>query len=474
MSRGSSTGVESKQPPESVDTHDHDWVRLLPGFLKRRLSGKASLQRILGNTGWLFGERALRMCLGLFIMVTLARFLGPERFGLYNYSIAFILLFSELTSLGLNSILVRDIVQQPEHQAGILGTAFFMRLLGGVVSFCASMGIIWLIRPDDQVAFFLVAILSGGAIFRAFEVVDFYFQSRVESRYVVIVKSSAFVIFVATSGLLILLEASLFAFVAAKSFEFALTGVGFVIMYQLRGERILCWHFDWERAKGLIQQSWPLILSGFGSMIYLKMDQVMLGEMIGEAEVGIYAVAVQFSEIWYFAPLAIAASAFPSLLTRKQQSVKDYQQGLQRLYDVLMVSGLVIAVSVSVFARPVVEFLYGETYAQSGVILTVHIWACVFIFMRAALSKWFVAESLFMFSLVTHGVGALMNVGLNFYLIPNYGGIGAAIATVVSYAGASYFSLFLHRATWPAARMMTFALLCPIRIPLSKYRTRGW
>jgi PST family polysaccharide transporter len=443
--------------------------QLLPNFLRQRLEKHGELRRIAGNTGWLFAERILRMGLSLVVLVWLARHLGPEQFGTYNYAIAFVLLFSELTTLGLNAILVRDIVNNPEDSDEIVGTAFVMRLFGGLLSLALSFTLISLLRPDDLLMRLLVTIVAFGTIFRAFEVIDYYFQSRVESKYVVMAKVAAFVATSASTVLLILANASLPAFVAVKAAEYVLTGVGLALMYRYKSNLLSAWRFSFDRGKSLVKQSWPLILSGFGAIVYLKVDQVMLGEMIGEAAVGIYAVAAQLSEVWYFIPLAIATSVFPSLLKSKQASPEAYHGKLQSLYDFLVILALVITVPVAALSTPLVTMLYGEVYREAGGILAIHIWASLFIFMRAALSKWLIAEGLFIFSLVTHGLGAITNVLINLMLIPLYGGTGAAIATVISYAAASYLALFFHPKTWIAARMMTLALLLPLR-SLAKVR----
>lgn len=421
------------------------------------------LRKIVGNTGWLFAERILRMGLSFIVLVWLARYLGPEQFGTYSYAIAFTLLFSELTTLGLNAILVRDIVNSPEHRNATLGTAFVMRLLGGSLSLGFAALIIGWIRPDDQLVRLLVVIVATGQVFRAFEVIDFHFQSRVESKYVVTAKAIAFATTSLTTVVLIITNASLPAFVSVKAAEFILTGLGLALMYRLKGNSLSAWRFQAERARTLIRQSWPLILSGFGAAIYYKIDQVMLGEMVGEAAVGVYAVAAQLSEVWYFIPLAIVTSTFPSLLESRKHHLATYHKKLQGLYNLLAVLALIIAIIVALLSTPLVVLLYGEAFREAGMILAIHVWASVFIFMRAALSKWLISESLTIFSLSTHSLGALSNILLNLFLIPQYGTLGAAIATVISYAIAGYLALFVHPKTWQPARMMTLALFLPLR-----------
>jgi O-antigen/teichoic acid export membrane protein len=209
--------------------------------------------------------------------------------------------------------------------------------------------------------------------------------------------------------------------------------------------------------------SWPLILSGAFSAVNLKIDQLMLGNMAGTAAVGTYAAAARLSEVWYFVPTAVAASVFPSLLIAKRESTSAYEHQQQVLYDLMIWLSLPIAIGMTVLSGPIVAVLYGPSYADSSAILAIHIWAGPFVFMAAILSKWLIAENLLKFSFIRHGIGAIINVGLNLLLIPPLGGIGAAVATLVSYAAASYVACFAYRPTWPAARRMSTALIAPLR-----------
>jgi len=157
------------------------------------------------------------------------------------------------------------------------------------------------------------------------------------------------------------------------------------------------------------------------------------------------------------------SSFFPSLLKAKAQGIEIYHSKLQKIYDLLVYIALILAIPITFLGTPFIKLLYGDAYEEAGQILSIHIWASVFIFMRSLLSKWLIAENLFVFSFVTHTSGAVVNILLNLILIPQLGGIGAAIATLISYATASYFSLFLNSKTWDMAMMMTKALIVPIR-----------
>lgn len=421
------------------------------------------LLKVIRNTGWLIAYQILYMGMGLFVSVWLARYLGPAQFGLYSYALAFIALFSTFLSLGLEGIVVRDMVREPEHQAEVLGTTFVIRFLGGCLSFLLALGVITLIRPDDTLIRWLVGILGLGMIFRVFDVIDFWFQSQVQSGRTVAAKSVALILGLFAKLLLLVMKAPLIAFITVTAVEVIAGGIGLVVAYQASNRSLKTWRVSFKRAQNLLSQSWPLILSGAAAAINLKVDQVMLGEMVGNAEVGIYAAAARLSEVWYFIPTAIAASTFPALIRSKDASETVYYRRLQQLYTFLGGIALVVAVGATFVAKPTIMLLYGPAYAKAGTILAIHIWASLFIFMREARAKWIITEGLFKFGLICHGLGAVVNLVVNWFLIPHYGGIGAAIATVISYTTASYLANFIYPKTRIAGTMMTVALTAPLR-----------
>ncbi|MFW6457583.1 MAG: polysaccharide biosynthesis C-terminal domain-containing protein, partial [Planctomycetota bacterium] len=221
-------------------------------------------------------------------------------------------------------------------------------------------------------------------------------------------------------------------------------------------------------AKYLLSKSWMLLIAGFLGMVNLKMDQAMLRWLADSREVGLYAVAVRFSEVWYFVPGAIMLSAFPRLLEIKEQDVDLYHTRQQQLLDSFVCVAFVVAVITALLAKPIIPMLFGEAYTKSSSILIIHVWAGIFMFMRKMFSKWVFAEDALVYSIVSHGSGALVNVGLNALLIPIAQGYGAAIATLLSYATSSYFFLFCFQKTRPLAVKMTKALVFPIRLAMGR------
>ena len=429
--------------------------------IKKRKGG--NLHRILSNVGWLSANKFLRMGLNIFIIGWTGRYLGPEQFGIYNSTLALVALFGTLASLGLSGIVVRDLVRNPNDKDEILGTAFYLKLFGALLGFILVVGFAAFVQHSEPKTLIYVMIVALGLFFHAFLVIDFWFQSQVQSKYVVVATSISFFITVLLYGVLIVTRQSLIAFVWVSTGEFVLDAIGLTLMFAYSKSNILKWRFTLNRAKELLSQSWLLILSGIGAMINLRIDQVMLQMMKGDREVGIFSAAVRISEVWYFMPVFIAVSVFPALIKLKDSNKAQYQQKLQQLLDIMVWIAVTIAVLGLLFSDILIRLIYGEAYSRAGSILAIHIWAGVFVFMGEILSKWLINENVLEFSPIRHGIGGVLNILINLILIPPFGGVGAAIATVISYATSSYLACFVYPKTRDMAYKMTKALFAPIR-----------
>jgi polysaccharide transporter, PST family len=440
------------------------WLRRLRASWRVHIDSRPGLRQIVGNAAWLLGDRVLRLGVGLVVGVWVARYLGPAQFGLWNYAIAFVVLLSPLSTLGLESIIVRDLIGTPERQPTLLGTAFGLKLLASALTMLVGIGLIAGLRPGDQLLHGLVMITSASLVFQAFDVIDFWFQSRVQSRYVVYARNAAFLAMALVKVALIQLKAPLIAFAWAWFAELGLTAVGLVMAYQRQGNHLWRWQINLAQAKTLLGEGWALALSGMAIMVYMKIDQLMLGSMLGEQSVGIYSAAVRISELWYFIPGAIISSATPAIMQAQQISEALYHQKLQQLLNGVTMLAIAIALPLSFLAKPVVALLFGPRYAEAAAVLVVHIWSAPFVFLGLASMVWITAAGLFGRSLIGTIGGGVANIGLNLYLIPRYGAVGAAIATLLSYVIASYWMNALVFWGYPLFKMQSQALLFPFFI----------
>ena len=397
---------------------------------------------------WLMLDRIVRMGMGLFVGVWVARFLGPAQFGSLNFALAFVALFSTATTLGLDGIVIREVIHHPSDTREILGATLGLRLFAGLLSVGVTVATLRLVQPHDREALILVTILSSTLIFQAFDTIDSYFQSQVRSKYTVWAKNFAFLLFAALRVFFIFINAPTAWFAAAYAGEVAFGAVGLVFAYQSCAGNMLIWSFTFARAVSLLRQSWPLIFSGLAIMIYVRIDTVMLKVIQGDYAVGLYSAATKVSEVWYFIPTAIVSSVSPAIMRVKNDPALFYER-LRRLFSLLTFISVVLGGVVAILCHTIIRILYSQQYSGAGSILAVHIWASVFVFLGVAQSPWDLAENMLKLGLYRTVAGAIVNIGMNLYLIPRYSAMGAAIATVVSYAISGVFANALHANTRP-------------------------
>ena len=391
------------------------------------------LRQVLANLAWLFTDQILQMGLGLVVGLWVARYLGPTQFGLLNYAIAFVSVFSSVATMGLGSIIIRDIARNPECKNETLGTAFGLQFTAGCITLLLSVAVISLSKPDESVTRWLVGIIAAGSIFQAFEAINFWFQSQIQSKYTVFAKNSVCFLVAAVRIALVTIKAPLLAFAWVRLTEVALVGIAYVYFYKLTGNKIKDWHFSWEKCKELLSESWPIILSGFAVYVYSKTDQIMLGAMNKNAELGYYAAAVKISEICDFLPMIISSSIFPKLANLRKTNYEEYLNKFQIYSDIMIFLWLGVAIPISLLSPWIVHLLYGDKYAQSAAVLGIYVWAQFGSNFGVARSTYLNIEGQLRYGLYLTVVGSTLNVGLNFLLIPKYGALGATTATLITY-----------------------------------------
>lgn len=434
------------------------------------------ISKYFKNTSWMLADKLIKITIALFINILVARYLGPESFGFLSYSISLVTLFAIATHMGLSGLVVKELVSFPDTSAKIIGTVFYIKLLGAAVGFLILLAINVFTEEIFTINFFVLLIVSFSIFFKPFEVIDFWFIANVKVKFTAITNTTALlitsilkIIFVFTSMNLVWFALTYFveAFLVALFFMY--------FFYKKINLPISSLKFSLTKAKYLLSKSWMIMLGSLFAIIYLKIDQIMLKWITGDESVGIYAIASSLSEVWYFLPTIIVTSLFPKIIEIKEKNTTNYTKRLQQLFDLLFVMALSLAIFVSFIANDLILFLYGKEYETAGNILSIHIWAGIFIFMRALFSKWIIIENVLMFSLITQGFGALTNMVLNLILIPHYGVYGAAIATLISYAMASYFVLAFYAKTRDIFWMMTKAFFAPLRYPalLLKAKSNG-
>ena len=403
------------------------------------------------------------MGLGLIVTIWIARQFGPETFGTWNYAMAFAALFGAFATLGLDSVVVRELIRGELDAGAILGTAATLRLAAGILALIGSALAIGWSRSGQWLPILLVTLNAAVFVFQSSQVIDYHFQARMRSRPAVVAANVAFLITSVGRLALLAAKASIEWFGVLLVVEAAIAAALLIMAYRADVEARRPWRFEKRVARQLMVQSWPLLLSGLAVMVYMRLDQVMLASMAGDEAVGQFSAALRIAEVWYFIPMAIVTAAFPVMMKKKAEGPEVYERYLQQLYDGMAWLGVAMALVTTLSAPWVLPLLYGPEFSQTPAILAVQIWAGVAVAMSFVHGKWLLSVGLQKYGLIYTVAGACLNVALNMILIPRHGAIGAAWATLVTQVG-----LLPIQLVFPKARknflLMILTLTAPYRI----------
>lgn len=429
------------------------------------------------NISWMMGEKVLSLLISFGVSIFLARNLGPEQFGVYSYALSVSTLFAVLAQFGLYGIVVRDLSKNIEKSGEIIASTICIKVVGVVIALILYFTYLITFESNDPAEFYALIAMMGVIVFTPFDGLDYWFQSQVKYRPVMISRTTSILLGSGLKIIVVLLGFSLTWVAISHSFTLFVFSVLILIFY-LRASNGYGYSYrvNVKKVKGYLSEGFLVYLGTFFAVIYMKVDQVMLRWLSDSESVGIYSVAAQLSEAWYFIPAAIVATIFPKLVLLRDESLIKFNKSFQSVLNLLFVFALLVAIFTTIFSGYLIDNLYGHEYSQSAIVLNIHIWAGLFIFMRTAFSRWIIIEKLYVFSLLTQGMGALVNIILNFIFIPKYGVEGAAYSTLISYAVASYLSLAFYSKTRGVFVMMSKSLVSPAKYFMyllnNKFKTR--
>lgn len=413
--------------------------------------GSASFKKYFFNTSWLFFEKIFRIIAAFFVSIYVVRYLGPERNGLLAFAISIQGIVLSISALGLTDLLIRELVNKKAVKGTILATALTMR-----VSFSLLFTGVLFAKYffDTNLETLLVLLVSSSSVFYSFEVIEYYFQSTVKSKFTALSRTVSIFISAAIKLFLVLSESSLIYFgivFIIEAFVMALLNISF---YKYLASTFRDWKISRSTAVLLLKDSWPLLLSGVSITIFMKIDKVILKYLLDDNAVGIYDAAVRLAEAWYFLPMIISSSLFPAIINARSKSRNLYFSRLQKLYDLLAILAVAIALPATFLSDYIVTVLYGNEFFESGTILSIYVWAGVPVFLGVASSNYLINENFTRISFFRSFLGMITNVILNFIFIPLWGNTGAALATLISYSVVIAFLFFL-----PTTRQQFYNML---------------
>jgi len=420
----------------------------------KKLKTHQGFMKYFKNTSWLFSEQILRMVVGLFVGIWVARYLGPEKFGMFSYVLAFVGLFAPLGKLGLNGIVSRVIAKNESDIDELLSSTALFKFIGSIFIFIFASSYMYFFK-EDIIYFYLALVISSVYIIKSFEVLEFYFRAKVKAKYISIANSIAMILSALLKAVFILSSFSLIYFAYANLIEAIVAIVLLFIFFKPEINNISLFKAKFKKGCDLIKESWPLIFSGFFAILYLNIDQIMIEGMLGSYEVGQYSAAVRISSVWYFIPLTIGWSVQTAIVNAKKQSEELYHARLQSLFTIMAIMAYFLIVPVAYFSHEIINILFGEAYMLAGPILTIHIVASLFVFVGNPRGLWVLNESYLKFALFSNMSAGILNIELNYLWLPVYGIEGAAWATLISYVFTYVISGFFFN----PARKITFMQL---------------
>lgn len=408
--------------------------------------GPRGFRKYFANTSWLFVDRAVRLVSVLITSIFITRYLGPELFGQLNYASAFVGIFFALTAMGLDEILVRDLVRRPGRRDQLLGTAAMIKVGGAAILFITVMS--WaLLKGLDRLDLMMIMLIAAAEFFKPLFVIEQFFQSKVQARVAAKANIVQTIIASAFRLALVVAHASLVWFAWAYVVEMLVGVITFLVAYRFQGYSWRAWRFDRLTAAYLLKQSWPLVIYGLALYVQAKIDQVMIGDILtrtmgkeaANAEVGQYSAALKMIEALGFLPSIIVASLAPAVTRARAKDHALYADRLVNQYRLMFILFLVVSVPLFFLAKPMIVLLFGEEYRYAGFLLSLFAIRLFFTNMGVAKTSFITNESLFKYSLITAVIGAVLNITMNYLLIPTYQSIGAIYAMIGSFV----ISIFL-------------------------------
>lgn len=401
------------------------------GRLQSFLSRKPNARAFGANFGWLLADKVTRLMVAVFVSAWVARYLGPERYGILAYALAFVAMFQAIALLGLDNLVVRDASAHPAEAHRYLGTALRMRVGGALAAYCLMAVLSLTFNGVDWLTTVVVMLTGLSMLFQVSDVVDLWFQSQVQSRRTVLAKITAYLTTAGIKVIMILSGASLIAFAAANALETGLAAIGLYISYR-RFRTQDRWRWDAGLAVSLFRQSWPLMLSGISILLYMRVSVIFLKETAGSAEVAIYSVGTNLSEMWYFIPMALASSLAPFISRKRMEGGEAYIVFLRKALCGMWYFSFLVASANALMSGIWVDLLYGAQYAGSARILSFHAFTFVPVCIGVTQNLWLINEGRSKLALYQAISGAIIALGLNLFLTPIYGAYGAVIATLAS------------------------------------------
>lgn len=412
--------------------------------------------KVAKNAGWLIGEKIVQMILSLFVGTLTVRYLGPSNYGLINYASSLISFFMSLCTLGINSVIVKELLDHPDKQGEILGSSIGLRLISSSCSVILVVAVSFFLDYGQWETIVVVALSSLSLVFHSFDSINRWFQSQYNSKITALATLIAYIAISLYKIVLLVLNKSVMWFAFSASVEYiALAAVLLIAYRKCKGHKF---SFSWSTGKSILSKSYHYILSGLMVSIYGHTDKLMLKHMLTDEQVGFYSISTALCSMWTFVLSAIIDSFYPEIVQAFNKDYDLFKKRNRQLYAIVFYVSTFVSLCFVVLGRFVICLLYGEAYLPATLPLKIVTWYTAFSYLGVARSPWMVCHNKQKYIKVMYIPAVIINIVLNYLLIPRIGAAGAALASLVTQIFTSILLPLLIKDLRPNAILMLEAI----------------
>ena len=389
-----------------------------------------SRNKVVGNAVWIIGGKIMQSLLGLFVSTISARYLGPSNFGLISYASSVVAFVMPIMTLGIDNVLVQETIQYPEEEGKISGTSIFLCMLSSVFCVLGVICFVCFVNAGEKDTIIVCLLYSAILFAQAVELMQYWFQAKYLSKYASIVSLIAYLCVSFYKIYLLITEKNIYWFAVSNAIDYLLIGIILIFVYRrLGGQR-----FGVSRlvAKRLLSKGGHYIIPAMMVTVFAQTDKIMLKLMIGNDDTGCYSVAVTCASLTSFVFAAIINSMRPAIFENQKVSLVAFENSVSKLYTVIIYLSLAQCVAMTIFARPIISILYGDEFIRAASTLQIIVWYTTFSYIGSVRNIWILANNEQRHLWKINLFGAVANVVLNAFMIPVWGILGAAVASLIT------------------------------------------
>lgn len=409
------------------------------------------------------GDYIFSLTASLIVGIAVARYLGPEMYGIIAFATAVYTLLVIIVSLGIDDIIMKDMLQHEERQGSIQGSALFVK--SAVAFLVYGIIFIYFLINYSGEKLYSVLIITGAVLFQPLSVFSCIFLINAQAKYTSLARMISYTLSSLLKIILIIFKAPVTYFAFAVFLDYAVLYLTVVLMYKYKKYTVSGWHIDISYIKYILKSAVPLFAAVLFYTFYQKVTVIIISSMYSDYASGIYSAAARLTEIWYLVPAVLMTAFYPAVVKAKQISEEEYNKRIKTLFYVTTIPFILMAFFAALLSPFIIKILYGEKYIESSIVLSLTIWSVPFISFYVISSKCFILENKVKHLLLRSALSFILIIFLGCILGSFYYLKGFSIAVVVS----SFISFFLIDLFFKDTRELFFIKLSSMFLPFTLF-----